>query len=891
MSNPLNVLIVEDSESDAAMVVRQLRKSGYDVHDDRVETASEMRAALEKQAWDVVIADYRLPQFDAPAALALLQGSGLDIPFIVVSGTVGEDTAVATMKAGAHDYLMKDRLARLPPAVEREIREAQTRRERKRAKEALGRRAAQLALINEVGSQIAAVLELEGVLDRAAHLLQESFSYHHVALFTLDREQGVLVMRATAGDFAHLFPPDHRLKLGQGVVGWVGQHGQTLLVNDVDAEPRYLNLYPGVIATRSELSVPIRVGGEVVGVLDIQSPQTNAFDENDVKVKETLADQIAVAIENARLYEAVQRELAERGRAEEALRRRNRELTLLNHIIAASATSAEPEAILEVACRELAQAFDVPHATACTLNQEKTTAVVVAEYASAVLRQSSGQGSGQRRAEGWWPSALNTTIPVGDDPTLQYLLTRKTPLVVTGTQSDRGLAPLHEAMNERGIASLLGLPLVIKGEVVGSLYLNDSEPYPFSAEEVNLAWSVADQVSGTLARSQVDRERQRLEEQYHHAQKMEAVGQLTAGIAHDFNNLLTAINGFAELMQFELSPDDPLQKSLSKILNSGQHAADLIRQLLAFSRKQIMEPQVLDLNGVAADIDKMLRRIIGEHIELKTSLAPGLWPVEVDPTQVGQVIVNLAVNAQDAMPKGGSLTIETANVVLDEDYVADHLGVEPGEYVLLSVSDTGIGMSQEVKAHIFEPFFTTKERGRGTGLGLSTAYGIVKQSGGHIWVHSEEEVGTTFKIYLPRAEGTAQPLIRPEMREPMPGGEETILLVEDDAGVRDLARHVLQSQGYTLLEAENGQEALHLVARHPGVVHLLLTDVVMPGMSGRDLAEQLAQAHPNLKTLFMSGYADDMVAHHGVLNPGTPFLQKPFSLMALARKVRAVLDS
>jgi signal transduction histidine kinase/DNA-binding response OmpR family regulator len=882
MSNPLHVLIVEDSASDAAMVVRQLRKAGYDVHDERVETADQMRAALDKQTWDVVIADYRLPQFDAPAALALLQGTGLDIPFIVVSGTVGEDTAVATMKAGAHDYLMKDRLARLPPAVEREIREAQTRRERKRAEEALGRRAAQLALINEVGSQIAAVLELEGVLDRAAHLVQEGFGYHHVALFTLDREQGVLVMRATAGDFAHLFPSDHRLKLGQGVVGWAGQHGKTLLANDVDAEPRYVNLYPGVIATRSELSVPIRVGGEVVGVLDIQSPQANAFDENDVMVKETLADQIAVAIENARLYEAVQRELAERRRVEEEIRRRNRELTLLNHVIAASATSAEPEAILEVACRELAQAFDVPHATACILNQEKTAAVVVAEYSSA--------GPGQRRAEGW-PSALNTTIFVGDNPTLQHLLTRKTPLVVTGTQSDRDLASLHEAMNERGVAPLLGLPLVIKGEVVGSLNLDDSEPHPFPAEEVSLAWSVADQVSGTLARAQADQERQRLEEQYHQAQKMEAVGQLTAGIAHDFNNLLTAINGFAELTQFELSPDDPLQKSLSKILDSGRRAADLVRQLLAFSRKQILEPKVLDLNQVVAETDMMLQRIIGEHIELKTSLAPGLWPVEVDPTQIGQVIVNLAVNAQDAMPKGGSLTIETANVVLDEDYVADHLGAEPGEYVLLSVSDTGIGMSREVKAHIFEPFFTTKERGRGTGLGLATVYGIVKQSGGHIWVYSEEEVGTTFKIYLPRAEGAARPLTRPEMREPLPGGEETILLVEDDAGVRDLARHVLQSQGYTLLEAENGQEALHLVARHPGVVHLLLTDVVMPGMSGRDLAEQLAQAHPNLKTLFMSGYADDMIAHHGVLDPGTPFLQKPFSLMALARKVRAVLDS
>jgi PAS domain S-box-containing protein len=385
-------------------------------------------------------------------------------------------------------------------------------------------------------------------------------------------------------------------------------------------------------------------------------------------------------------------------------------------------------------------------------------------------------------------------------------------------------------------------------------------------------------------------ERERLEEELRQSQKLEGIGRLAGGIAHDFNNLLTAINGFAELMQFQLAPDDPLQELVGKMLQSGQRAADLVRQLLAFSRKQIIQPQVLDLNQLVADLDKMLQRIIGEDIELRTNLAPNLGRVKADPTQMEQVIVNLAVNARDAMPIGGRLTLETANAVLDEDYVAGHLGVQPGEYILLAISDTGMGMSREVQAHLFEPFFTTKEVGKGTGLGLATVYGIVKQSGGDIWVYSEEGVGTTFKIYLPRAQEAAQPLPSRPMHTEMPLGWETILVVEDDAEVRDLARRVLHRQGYTVLEAGDGQQALWLAAGYSSPIHLLLSDVVMPGMSGVALAEELACARPDLKVLFMSGYSDEAVARHSTSEAGTPFLQKPFSPMALARQVRAALD-
>jgi two-component system cell cycle sensor histidine kinase/response regulator CckA len=1122
-----------------------------------------------------------------------------------------------------------------------------------RAEETLERRAAQLALLRDMGGMFAAILDLEAVLDRAAHLVQESFGYHHVALFIANCERGELVMKAKAGDFAHLFPPDHRLKLGRGMVGWTARQGVTLLANDVALESRYVNAYPDVLPTRSELSVPIRVGEEVVGVLDVQSPQLHAFDDNDVLVMETLADQIAVAIENARLYEAVLRELDEREQAEEALRegeerykrllgsvtdyiytvkvengqpvatvhgpgcvavtgytseeyeadpylwyhmvydedrpavveqanrvlagqtvpplehrivhrdgsirwvrntavphyddqqhlvaydgliaditerrqaqsqkeaalealreseaavksiflaaptgigvvsnriltqvndrlcemvgysrdelvgqsarivypgdeefewvgrekyaqirergtgavethwrrkdgsiidvwlsstplnpsdlaagvtftalditerkqaeerlrRRNRELGLLNQIIATSASDLEPEALLETACRELARAFDVPRVAVALLNAEKTQAVVTAEYC----------------AEGW-PMTLHEAILVEGNQAFQHLLAHKVPLVVDDTQSDPRLAAIRELMRQRGTVSLLLLPLVAEGEVVGSLDLDAAEPRHFSSEEVNLAWSVADQTAGALARARLAQAHQRLiiaieqaaegvvitdtqglvlyinpafesitgrsraetvgqtslafagdnrpnailyeqawaalkagkvwqgrfvrrtkagapagvaatvtpvrgesgaivsyvavirditrelqlEEQYRQAQKMEVVGQLTAGIAHDFNNLLTAINGFAELMQLELPADDPLQETTDKILSSGRRAADLVRQLLAFSRKQIMEPQVLNLNKVVGDMDKMLRRIIGEHIDLRVCLASELWPVKVDPAQINQVIVNLAVNARDAMPDGGHLTIETANVVLDEDDVAHYLEGQPGQYVLLVISDDGIGMSDKVKAHLFEPFFTTKEVGQGTGLGLATVFGIVKQSDGHIRVYSEEGRGTTFKIYLPLAQEMADALPGGEETGALPRGTEMVLLVEDDLTVGELVHRLLTQHGYAVLMASSGAEALVLARQYGGEIQLLLTDVVMPGLSGAALAEQLAEIQPTLKVLFMSGYTNDAIVHHGVLEPGISFLQKPFGPADLLRKVRAVLDS
>jgi GAF domain-containing protein len=898
---------------------------------------------------------------------------------------------------------------------------------------------ADLALLNEIGRNVAALLDLDDVLERAAQLVQERFGFHHVGLFTRAPRGDRLVMRARAGEFARLFPPDHTVALGAGMVGWVGQHGETLLANDVTLEARYTSPHPGWLPTRSELSVPIRIGDEIVGVLDLQSPQLNAFDPGDVTAVQTLGNWLAIAIQNAQLLETertareqaeklltatqalsatldlqqvFERILAElryvvpydsasvqalkdnrleiigghgfpnleellgesfdpaaqdnpngevvRSRAplilddasahfegfrrephaqagirswlgvpllfgdrligmisldkrepgfytEEHARlalafaaqaavaienarlfdetqRRNRELTLLNGVIAASVTGQSIEPMLETVCRELALAFAVPHSAASLFDEEKTQAIVVAEY------RSPGPG---RRLDPGRPSAQGEIIPVVHSPALQHLLMQKISLVIDDSQTEPRQVSVRDSLRRLGFVSQLLVPLIVNGEVLGTLSVDATECRPFSIEEVNLAYRVAEQVSGALARDRLEDQRRQLEEQFLQAQKLEAVGRLAGGIAHDFSNLLTVIQLSTRLLERKLRADNPLWEHVQHIQDACQRASTLTRQLLAFSRREIVEPHLLDLNKVVADLDKLLRRILGEDVELVTSLAKDLWSIKIDPSQMEQVILNLAVNARDAMPAGGSLTIETANVVLDRAYVARHLDVEPGEYVMLAVSDTGLGMDDEVKAHLFEPFFTTKEKGKGTGLGLPTVHGIAKQNHGQIWVYSEPGQGTTFKIYLPHVtEGSHTPTQpAPQRGLPPARAGETLLLVEDEAQVRELTTAILAAQGYVVLAAKDGVEALQIAQNHEGPIHLLLTDVVMPRLGGRALADELWSSRPEMRVLYTSGHADDAILHHGVLTKDAAFLSKPFELEVLAWKVRDVLDS
>jgi signal transduction histidine kinase/CHASE3 domain sensor protein/ActR/RegA family two-component response regulator len=385
-------------------------------------------------------------------------------------------------------------------------------------------------------------------------------------------------------------------------------------------------------------------------------------------------------------------------------------------------------------------------------------------------------------------------------------------------------------------------------------------------------------------------DRKRAQAEAQHAQQLLAMGQLAGGVAHDFNNLLTAISGYASLMLTTLGPNDPRRVDVAGIHDATTRASALTQQLLAFGRKQVMEPSAVDLREVLADTGRMLERLIGEHIDLAVVADPALGPVFADRSQVSQVLVNLALNARDAMPDGGRLTIEARDTPLTDEYAGTHFAVTPGSYVRIAVSDTGHGMTPDVQARIFEPFFTTKPHGKGTGLGLSTVFGIVKQLGGHIFVYSEPGHGSTFKVYLPRFEGAAEPA--PPALEPgvWVGGTETVLIVEDDAAIREVVRRVLEMASYTVVEAATPRDALAVAERHEGPIHLLLTDVVMPELTGRQLADRLLRQRPRLAVLYMSGYTDDAIVHQGRLDPDTAFLQKPFTPEALLHRVREVLD-
>ena len=452
-----------------------------------------------------------------------------------------------------------------------------------------------------------------------------------------------------------------------------------------------------------------------------------------------------------------------------------------------------------------------------------------------------------------------------------------------------GLKVVKAGQDPRVARSSLAVPMSIMGKIVGAIEVQSFELAAFRREHATAMEMAANLAANAIENVRLLEREHEQGEQLRQSQKLESIGRLAGGIAHDFNNLLTAINGYSDLMLRRLGEGDPLRRNAEEIRKAGERAASLTRQLLAFSRKQVLQPLVLDLNGVVADMDKLLRRLIGEDIDLVTSLEPKLGRVKADPGQIEQVVMNLAVNARDAMPRGGHLTIETRNVYLDKAYAHTHVSVQPGRYVMIAVSDTGVGMDAKIREHIFEPFFTTKEAGKGTGLGLSMIYGIVKQSGGNIWVYSEPGHGTTFKIYLPQVKEEASTESSVAASDVL-RGTETILIVEDEDRLRELIREILEMEGYTVFAASNGHEALSICEQQEGTIDLLITDVVMPEMSGRELAESLEHKRSEVKVLFMSGYTDDAVVRHGVLKASSFFLQKPFTPDALARKVREMLN-
>jgi len=627
------VLIVEDSEEDALLLVRELRRGGYEAAYQRVDSPSAVRATLERETWDLVISDYNIPGFGGLEALALVRDRALDIPFIFVSGTISEDQAVAAMKAGASDYFAKGQLKRLLPAIERELREAKGRAAKRETDE------------------------------RLAKLVQHA----PIGIFRSTRAGKVLSVNAALVRM-----------LGYATAAEVIDLD---MARDVYADP----------AERQRL-------------LDEHPYTDREYDEMEATWK---------------------------------------------------------------------------------------------------------------RKDG---------------------------------------TPLHVELIGRAVRNAAGT----------------IESYETFVRDVT--------------------EQRRLQRELVQAQKMEAVGRLAGGIAHDFNNLLTAILGSAELALETLPAGSPEREEVDEVRKAALRAADLTRQLLAFSRQQVIAPKVLNPNDVVGGMDKMLRRLLGEDVELRAALASDLGVVKVDPSQLEQVVLNLAVNARDAMPDGGTLTIETQNIELDQQYVQGHLSAQPGPYVMLAVSDTGVGMDAGTQARIFEPFFTTKEKGRGTGLGLATVYGIVKQSGGWIWVYSEPGHGTAFKVYFPRVAAVAAPATASVAPPTSVRGSETILVVEDDETIRNLVLKVLKGNGYTVLAAANGDEAERVAGQHRGRIHLLMTDVVLPGLSGPEVARRLVTTRTDTRVLYLSGYTNDAVLRRGVLEAGVAFLQKPFTPGVLGRKIREVLD-
>ena len=631
----VRVLMVEDTDSDAALIRRELDRLDPRPEIHQVKTRVALEAALEGYAPHIILCDHNIPGFGGPEALALAQRALPDVPFILVTGSLDEETAVAYLKAGATDYILKDRLVRLGPAV----LDALTRASQRQA------------------------------LRRHERLLHQIIDANPSLIF---------------------------------VKNW---DGRFVLVNQATAE-----IYGTTV-------------DQLIGKTDAD------FNPS--------AQEVAHFLRNDREVMA----------------------------------SGRPKLVAE----------------------ERVTN----------------------------PQTNQT----------RWFQTIKIPMRMPGEDSP----------------TMLGV-----------------------ATEIT--------------------ERKLLEEQLLQSQKMEAIGQLAGGVAHDFNNILTAIVGYTDLLSAEVSGNDRQLEDLEEIRKAARRAAALTRQLLAFSRKQVLELRNIDLNDVVLNLDKMLRSLISENIELKTDLADDLAAARADPNQIEQVIMNLAINARDAMPDGGTVVIETRNATLDDAYAAQHVSVNPGEYVMLAVSDTGCGMDERTKSRIFEPFFTTKPAGRGTGLGLSTVYGIVKQTGGNIWLYSEPGKGTTFKVYLPAIAALPEDIGRVAPAEAAPRGAGTVLVVEDDEQLRRLTHRALDAHGYTVLVADRGATALDISRRHKGDIDLLLTDVIMPDTNGRKLAETIRAARPGLRVLYMSGYPDGAIASHGMLEPGVAYLAKPFTTEAITRKVREVLE-
>ncbi|HXB57062.1 MAG TPA: PAS domain S-box protein [Vicinamibacteria bacterium] len=769
MGASVRVLHLEDSPTDSELVELALREAGMDWEVVRVETRDAFVAALEGGGYNIVVSDYSLPSFNGLQALREAKARRPEMAFLFFTATLGEERAVEALKAGATDFVAKERRDRLAPALLRALAETAERAARRQAEDAL--RSTKERLHHLVSSSPAVLYSLRVagqtlVPDWVSENIEQLLGYAPAEVLKsewwVDRvhaedREPVLAQVQKLLQEGHVVR-EYRFRRKDGAYRWV--RDEQKLLRDGEGNPLEVVASWSDVTERKQAELRLQEREEQYRLLFDSNPHPMwVFDA------ETLAF-LAVNDAAVRQY------------------------------------GYTPAEFLGMTINDIRPPEEIPKLSA---------------HLKGLLRMPPGSPSGWRHR------------------------TKDGSLIEVDISSD---------------------PITFQGRKAVLVLAHDVT------------------------------EKRRLEAQLLQSQKMEAVGQLAGGVAHDFNNLLGVITGYTELMLKDLGVGHPGFRRAAEIQKAADRAGSLTRQLLAFSRKQVLVPEVLDLNTVLDDTEKMLRRLIGEDVQLVTVFASGLGLVKADPGQMEQVIINLAVNARDAMPRGGKLIIETANVDLDGSYTRLHPDVKPGSYVMLAVSDTGHGMDADTMSHIFEPFFTTKEEGKGTGLGLSTVFGIIKQSGGHVAVYSEVGQGTSFKVYLPRREEAGTLASAGAVRAEAPStGSETILLVEDAEALRLLIAEILEVGGYRVLPGASPEQALATADGHDGPIHLLLTDVVMPRMSGRQVADRIKASRPTVKIMYMSGYTDEAISHHGALEPGTHFIQKPFTADALLRKVREVLEA
>jgi two-component system, cell cycle sensor histidine kinase and response regulator CckA len=747
---------------DAELVEYELERARIPFSARRVDTRESFLRELDEFEPDLILSDYSVPRFDGMTALSLARQRAPSVPFLIVTGSVNEETAVGCMKAGATDYLLKSNLARIGPAIEGALARVRAREEKARAEEALRRSEANLRAIFNNSLQAFVLIDPDG----AIQALNSTAVEWSTRLLGRPLHEG-----ARVADFV----PEGVVAFRAALAG-EARHAERCL-QDTDGSELWLEIGHAPVVDEE---------GSVIGVC------LNA------------------------------RDISTRKQAERALRES------------------------EARYRDL---FDNASDLVCATDPGGRFLYVNRAWHRAIGLSGTELGH-NRFLDVVHPDSREQYEEVVRRALAGETLTHVELVLVTGS----------------------GTPITVEGNLSCT---------PENGRPVMLRGIYRDVT-----------ERRRVEDQLRRAERMQAAGRLAGGMAHEVNNMMTGVIGFSEFLLRSFAEDDARRGEVQEIIRAGTRASDVTRQLLAFTRQQLLRPETLDINGVVSSMEKMLSRSLGEGHELELGLASDAGDIRADRGQLEQVLLNLTLNARDAMGPHGRVTIATGRATFDEVYAQAHsgIGIPPGEYVLLSVTDTGSGMSREVQARIFEPFYTTKPVGQGTGLGLSTVYGIVKQSDGFIWCYTELGQGSTFKIYLPRAGARSPPVAPAGPPAKLRGGAETILVVEDEDVVRTLACRGLREQGYTVLEARHGREALERLAEGRHVVDLVISDVVMPELGGRELGSRLAALRPELPILFMSGYTGDDVIQRGLLEPGVPFQQKPFTPEGLARKVREMLD-